>query len=493
MKIPLFPARGLRLRLTLLFGAILGLTLLVFSLLVYGAFVREQDLQFDAALYNHAVDVSSSIEINPYGAIFLGTDGVTAGGKIFPFAVGKSFIQILNHRGGIIARSKSLGQGTLPFSDTERALLSAQGVAIRTISRSELGLARGKSDPRYRLISFLVQSSRLSSVVLQIGVSLKPMEDERRGLRTFFTVAIPVTLLLSMLSALYLSGKALAPVGAIIAKTRQLSASRLDQRLPIPPDEDELRLLSETLNDLLDRLEKAFNSQERFIADASHQLKTPLAIIRGELDVLGQKPNRTQSEIAEFLESARQEIDHLTRLVEDLLLLARVDAGAGSLLLSNCRLDEIVIEVTSKMEKLARRKNIRLKLDLRPDDGGDPERKDFEVRGDPDLLQSALQNLVDNAIKYTPPNGVIEISISENKKLVKVMVKDSGEGISNELRPLIFDRFFRGKEGKNVGKTTGFGLGLAIAFRILEAHGSTLTLDSPPHEGSTFAFEMNKV
>jgi signal transduction histidine kinase len=488
MRIPLFPARGIRLRLTVLFGTVLGLTLLVFSLLVYGAFVREQDLQFDAALYNHAVDVANSIDVTPFGDVVFGNEHLSTSGKIFPFAVGKSFLQVLNRNGNPIARSRSLGNGKIPFNDSDRALVAAQGVVIRTIQGSELGLTPGKYDPHYRLINFLAQPHPLSGFVLQIAVSLKPMEQERAGIRTFFTIAIPATLLLAMMGALYMSGRALNPVAAIITKAEKISAHQLSERLPIPQDEDELRRLTLTLNNLLDRLERAFISQERFVADASHQLRTPLAILRGELDVLRKKPGRSAQEVEEFLDSATQEIDHLSRLVEELLLLARIEAGAGSLTMSACRMDEIAIDVSSKMERMAARKSVRLKLDLQQGSGAGG---DFEVQGDEDLLHSALQNLVDNAIKYSPEGSLVEMRVSQLEKGVRVSIRDNGPGMSGVEQKRVFDRFFRGGDSSgSAGRTSGFGLGLAIASRIIEMHGSKLELESTPGVGSTFQFVL---
>mgnify|MGYP001619635614 CR=1 FL=1 len=492
MRVPLFPARGIRLRLTVLFGTVLGLTLLLFSLLVYGAFVREQDLQFDAALYNHAVDVVGSIDITPYGDVVFENESLSTNGKIFPFAVGKSFLQVLNRQGKPLARSRTLGSGRLPYAGADQALVATQGVVLRTIAGEEMALPPGKFDPHYRLISLLAQPTPSTGYVLQIAVSLKPMEDERAGIRTFFSVSIPLTLFLAMLGALYLSGRALNPVAMIIEQAQQISASQLNVRLPVPHDEDELKHLTLTLNNLLDRLQKAFVSQERFVADASHQLKTPLAILRGELDVLRQKPGRSTAEIGEFLDSASQELEHLSRLVEELLLLARVEAGAGSLSLATCRLDEIAMEVTSRMQRLATRKEVRLKLDLLQDETGTP---DFEARGDPDLLQSVLHNLIVNAVKYSPAGALVEVRLNQTANGVRVQVRDNGPGMAPEEQKRVFDRFYRGGDngGSAGGTTDGFGLGLAIANRIIEMHGSRLMLDSKLGAGSTFEFELARM
>lgn len=190
------------------------------------------------------------------------------------------------------------------------------------------------------------------------------------------------------------------PVAAIIDKANHLSASKLSERLPVPLANDEIRQLSLTLNRLLERLQRAFESQERFLADASHQLRTPLAIIRGELDVFKTRP-RTQAEISEFLASGSQELEHLSKMVDDLLLLARVDSGAGTLVIEKIRVDEVLLEVSSRLEPIAKQKDIRIRFDLRPwisDKNPNP----FEITGDRDLVRSLFQSILENAIQHSP-------------------------------------------------------------------------------------------
>jgi len=473
-------AGSIRFRLTALFVAILAVTLVFFSFLLFNVFVREQHSQFDVALYNHAVDVGNGVEVGLFGELTINNEMLSNGVKIFPFAVGRSFLQLLTPEGNIIARSRALGQQSLPFTGEDLRETFRKGYVFQTIRSSKIlpSLPEGS----YRVLAYLVQKPGNTTFILQIAVPMSPLELEQKGLLTFFFLAIPLTLLVASVGGLYLSRKALAPVLDIIEKARRLSASSLSERLPVPPHEDELSQLSLTLNALLDRLQQAFESQERFIADASHQLKTPLAILRGELDVLKSRP-RTNGEIEEFLKSASQELDRLGHLVEDLLTLARADAGAGSLLSRKIRLDEVALEAVSRVEFLAKSRQVKIRFDLLGDASGD-----FEILGDADLLRSMLQNLLDNAIKYSPQGSTVEVQVQDATDAVAVRIKDAGPGIPEELLPKVFERFFRTQ-----AEVPGFGLGLAIAKRIVEAHQGTLNVQSQVDKGTTFTVRIKKV
>jgi signal transduction histidine kinase len=378
---------------------------------LYRVLVRNLQSEFDADLYNHAVDVAQGINVDFFGALSVNADTLSAG-KIFPFALGNAYVQVVSPDGTILARSKGLGKAELPRFPEDYKLLLDQGAVFRTVSAREMPAAPGakvaKRGSNYRMLTYVVQKAPGLTLILQIAVPLQLLEQESKGLITFFLFAIPLTLIVAAFGGLFLSRRALLPVATIIDKARSLSPHQLGERIPVPDADDEIRQLALTLNGLLERLQKAFESQDRFVADASHQLKTPLAIIRGELDVLrsrgpGQEPSR--EEIGEFLESAAQELQFLSRMVEDLLLLARVDAGAGSLAIGRVRADEVTVEAASRLEKFARSRSVRLRIELDPNAAVE----DFEIQGDSFLLQSMLQSLIENAIKFSPEGGVVGV------------------------------------------------------------------------------------
>ncbi|MGZ3730480.1 MAG: sensor histidine kinase, partial [Bdellovibrionota bacterium] len=285
------------------------------------------------------------------------------------------------------------------------------------------------------------------------------------------------------------ANKALEPVRGVILKASQLNPSNLSERLPEHGTDDEIRQLTVTLNGLLGRIERAFESHEHFIADASHQLKTPLAILRGELDVFRSRP-RSAEEMDAFVDSASQELRHMSRLMDDLLLLAKMEAGSGSLTVRDVRLDEILLEIISRFEVLAKKKGVAIKFHLEDLTAGNQE-DDFVVKGDPDLLQSMFRNLVDNAIKYSPENSPVEVRVINEAYRVVTQIHDLGPEISPDQAERLFRRYERGN--LLVSKVSGTGLGLPIARRIAEMHGGNISilLDNPP--GKAFQVEMKKV
>ncbi len=215
---------------------------------------------------------------------------------------------------------------------------------------------------------------------------------------------------------------------------------------------------------MLERIENAFSSQEKFIADASHQLLTPLTILKGEFEL--QKKSEPQNS---FIESGLQEIDGLTKIIQDMLLLARIDSGLSSLTFSELYLDEIVLEVISKLKKVSAAKNIQIKFDIQET----AERK--KILGENDLLTNLFMNLIENAIKYSTPNSSIHIQIEWQNKITQFRVQDFGPGRSSEMKDHLFKRFSRGDTSS---KSKGFGLGLAIAQKIAKLHKTVILLDT---------------
>jgi signal transduction histidine kinase len=473
--------RGIRTRVALLFVAIFGSTLIAFSALLYSAFTRNHQNEFDADLFNHAVDVSRAIGFDTFGNLSVDSELLSGSGKVFPFAVGKAFIQILNTEGKVLAASRTLEGSNLPLDPEDMKSISENGYAFRTITSKKMPNAKSVKNQPYRLVTYFARQQGSASFILQIAVSMHTLEQEAQRLLVFLLLAIPLTLIVAAFGGWYLSGSALKPISAIIEKAKHLQAENLADRLPVPSTNDEIRQLSLTLNALLDRLQQAFESQDRFVADASHELKTPLAIMRGELDLLKNRC-KDSNEISEFVESASQELDHLSKLVQDLLLLARVDAGANSLSVHEARLDEVILEAIARLEKIAARKDIKIRVDLFTED--------FVVKGDSALLQSLFQNLIENALKFAPRGQPIEVRVTNENGALVVAVEDHGPGIPHEIANKIFDRFYRASpvsEGKQ-----GFGLGLAIAKRIADAHGAELTFTSriQPPSGTTFRVQI---
>ncbi|MGZ3709658.1 MAG: sensor histidine kinase, partial [Bdellovibrionota bacterium] len=337
----------------------------------------------------------------------------------------------------------------------------------------------------FRMLTSLAPGRDAPNFVIQVAAPDAFVELAAQRLRRFLGIGVPLSLLVAMFAGLYFSRRALRPVNDIIEKANRLSVDNLSERIPLPLVNDELRRLSVTLNALLDRLQRAFESQERFIADASHELKTPLAILRGELDVFRGRA-RSEQEISAFTVSAAQELDHLSRLVEDLLVLARVDAGSGVISKSETRLDELALETISRLQALARARDVKIKLDL------DEKTESFAVQGDADLLRILFKNLIENAVKYSPSGESVGVRVGADGEFAVIRVKDHGPGIAREDQPKIFERFFRVKGDPTAERISGAGLGLAIARTIAEIHGGTLSVQSEVGIGSEFTAKVRR-
>ena len=462
---------------------IFTVTLLALSWLVYSQFASSRGIEFDRSLYNYAVDVAHGINVGAFGDLSYDIDSFLGVGKSFPFAVGRSFIQLSKIDGSIIGKSRDLATDSLPLTAKDISEVVQNRYTFKLLGKKDFSKAVRGAPTSYRQINLLVNPGIKSTFVLQIAVPLTLLEIEKQNFLQLFFVAIPVAVLLSMLSGVYLSRLAFSPIQLIINEAKSFNPAVLDQRLPVPAVDDEIRALSVTLNELLDRIQKVIRSQERFVADASHQLKTPLSILRGELDI-ALKKQRSPEEIQTLMVSMTQELVHLSKIIDDLLLLARVDAGAAFLTKTPVRVDEIVLEAVSKLEKLARARDIALKINFKKESG----ESSLVVNGDQDLLLSMISELIGNAIKYSPEGMPVEISISEDLQFYSVAVRDHGRGIQEKDRDKIFERFYRAP-----GSTAqGSGLGLSIAKQIAEIHGGDIVYQNS-NPGSSFVIRIKKV
>jgi two-component system heavy metal sensor histidine kinase CusS len=481
---------SIRFRLTVVYLALMAITLSIFCAVLFQIFVRNHQQEFDFALYNHAVDVGQSISVDFFsGEFYFTRSALLAREKAFPFSLGKSFAQVIAPDGQIVTRSPNLGDNQLPIDPEDwQTIFLRRTYTTRTLSPMKMrNIKAAQPGESYRQIVYMVRRGA-PVFVLQIAVPMTLLEKEKSDLLRFFFIGIPLALFAAALAGLYLAGNALKPVREIIKKAELLNPSNLSDRLPEPVTEDEIGMMTVTLNSFLGRIERAFESHEHFIADASHQLKTPLAILRGELDVFRSKP-RSEAEVKAFVDSASQELQHLSRLLDDLLTLSKIEAGAGSLILREVRLDEVLLETVSRFEVIARKKGISVRFDLE-DKAESEAQDDFVVKADPDLLLSMFRNLVDNAIKYSPNGSPVEVKLENESDRVVVHIKDYGDPIPPEQCERLFQRYERGKI--HVGGVSGTGLGLTIAKRIAEMHAGKIMILHGNSPGKSFTFEMKK-
>ena len=316
----------------------------------------------------------------------------------------------------------------------------------------------------------------VSLVILQ---SLHPQTEIMEDIRHTFYWIIPIALLLASAGGYFLARKSLAPVTDMAIQARGMGAARLSERLEVSNPRDELGTLALSFNELLDRLEKSFEQQRRFVADASHELRTPVAILQGETEVTLSRPDRPPEEYRETLGILRDESHRLAHIIEDLFTLTRADAGQYPLKSRDLYLDELATDVLRRTRSLAIAKGVTLTSSIQPE---------LPLYADEDLLRRMLLNLLDNAIKYTPAGGMINVDCRLDANSYILRVSNTGPGIPAELQSRIFERFFRADKARSraEGDTGGAGLGLSIARWIAEAHHGRLELTQSDSSGTTF-------
>lgn len=323
----------------------------------------------------------------------------------------------------------------------------------------------------------LVTPLMLKNQVVGVLHVARSMNETDRALTLLFYALLGggvVVLLTAARGGAWLTRAAFRPIDEIAATAQSIvRAEDLSRRVPVPDGEDELQRLTITVNELLTRLEGLFSAQRRFIADVSHELRTPLAAMQGNLDVLARGAARDPELLSESISDMRREVARLIRMTNDLLLLARSEAGF-ELRREPVELDSLLLEVHRELHPLANGVQLRI-----------GEEDQVSVIGDRDRIKQALLNLSVNALQHTPPGGRITLGLAARDGYAELSVADTGEGIAAGDLPHIFDRFFRADHARSHNRG-GAGLGLSIVRWIAEAHGGKVRVTSAPGSGSTF-------
>jgi heavy metal sensor kinase len=310
--------------------------------------------------------------------------------------------------------------------------------------------------------------------VLVLGQPMDILFSALSVLRTTLLIAIPLTLLVSAGGGLFLLRRALRPVDRMIETARGIEETDLTSRIDVTT-EDELGRLAATLNAMLERLEAAFHRQRQFTDDASHELRSPLSVIEAEAS-LALRRERSAADYRDALSIVSDEAAKMNKLINQLLTLARGDAGEDAVPFEPLDLAEVVRETVATMVPLAEEKDVRLRATA-------PEA--CEIQGArPDLIR-LLTNLIENAIRHTPANGSVDVTIQRGDTSVEIVVIDTGSGIPPEHLPHVFERFYRADKARS-RESGGSGLGLAICKQIVEAHGGTIEVESEPGSGTRF-------
>ncbi|NPV27402.1 MAG: HAMP domain-containing histidine kinase [Firmicutes bacterium] len=460
---------SIRWRLTLWYTAVLGLTLLLFGVGLYFYMAYELAEEVDASIATKANEVVRSIMIVeqfPFPVQVSLPD-------VNVFAAPNTFLQVVDVSGRLLARSKNLGAQVLPLSE-ETLDCAGKGQAFYETVLS--------GDQRLRIYSLPLIWRNRTIGVLQVGRSLQPVDLTLGRLRLVLILVGSLTVALAGTLGWFLAHTALKPIDEITNTVAAIQeAQDLERRLEYTGPRDEIGRLSDTFNEMLARLSTAYQrlaeaneAQRRFVADASHELRTPLTTIRGNVELL-QKMGDTDPDVrAEALADIASEGERMSRLVEDLLVLARADAGL--------KLNKKPVGLNQQLEEIfrsARHLSNQVEFvvgDLSATEG-------IGVLANSDYLKQLLLILIDNGVKYTPPGGRVRVETCRQDGWAGVKVIDTGIGIAPNELPHIFERFYRADRAR-FGE--GTGLGLAIAKWIVDEHAGRIEVESAIGRGSTF-------
>jgi heavy metal sensor kinase len=348
----------------------------------------------------------------------------------------------------------------------------AQDVLLLTVTEAE------DDDDRHRLAMRHVRVGPADvGYLVVVGSSLEPTDEELESLREVLAYIIPIALVMAGAGGWFLARQSLAPVATMAERARKIGVEDLSARLPVVNSRDELGRLAETFNDLLNRLEASLTQQRQFMADASHELRTPVATSRTAAAVALQQPHRQEQEYRESLAIIEQQTTRLSRIVDDMFTLARADTGSYPVHRTLMYLDEVVAEVVRGARVLAETKDVTIEL-------ATVESAAFS--GDEELVRRLIGNLLDNAIRHARPRTAVHVSLTQQADGYELSVTDAGNGIPTDMQPHIFERFVRG-DAARTSAAGGAGLGLALARWIARAHGGDVMLVRSSHDGTTFA------
>jgi len=317
---------------------------------------------------------------------------------------------------------------------------------------------------------------------VQVAASLSGNEEILEQLLGVLALALLLATAIAVTGGFFLIRSSLRPLDSMAARAQKITSRSLHERMPLSNTGDELQQLSISLNRMIERLEEAFHHISRFSADVSHELRTPLTIMRGELETAVQNP-RIDADLREMLGAVLEETVRLSKIVDQLLTMSRLDAGEGFLDVTHFDFSALVRTTVEYMRLLADEKKLALKVDAA---------EEVQVEGDQSRLQQVVVNLLDNAIKYTPEGGSINVNVTGEPDEAVLAVTDTGIGISQEGQTHIFERFYRTDKARS-RELGGTGLGLSIVKSIGAAHGGRVSVQSAEGRGSTFRFEIPRL
>lgn len=480
--------RSLRFRMTCLYVAAMVLTFILVGFAVYrltgGAIRRDLDDLLELRAEGIAASIDTFWTVEAEAALQAGRPlgSASKAGNIDFVRLAQRWVevriqdpvlvdivvQVFGPDGRLIAATQTVtGATLLPFEDLTPAL-GPDARFLNIISRAPSG-----EEARFRALSYPVTKDGRLAYVVRVLSLLDMVDAPLRRLRLILLLALPIAVVLSGAAGIWLAGRALRPVDHMIDSAQAISAETLDRRLPAPSSRDELSRLATTFNGMLERIEQGFSFHRQFWEDVAHELKTPLAIMKGEIEV-ALRTGVDGEEARQTLASNLEEAERLVRLIEKMLTLARLDRGGAPLEAADIDLAALASRTADEFRTLAEDKGVRLRFDA---PAAAP------LSGDAARLRGLLYILLDNAVKFTPAGGTVGVEVAAAADGVRLTISDTGPGIAEADLARIFDRFSRpGRPGEG----GGFGLGLSIAKAVAESHGGRIEVRSRVGAGSAF-------
>jgi two-component system, OmpR family, sensor kinase len=469
---------SIRLRLTLLYSTILAVTLITFSAILY---LNQQHFTYD----NIKVNLMRQANIFINGPRFLGGPGSEQGGGQPPRGPEPAFTlpegtlpgrwtQTRSFDGAVAGRTLDLSGATLP--------LSAQGLTAVQHGQGWYETAQVQNEPLL-IFSHSYTARSGATQIMQVAAPIGEREQTLQNLRLMLTIGCSLAIVLAFVAGWLLAGTSLQPIHRITHTAHVIGAEHdFSRRVQHAGPNDEVGQLATTFNSMLTELEIAYHqlqgaldSQRRFVADASHELRTPLTTVRGNIELLYRNTGLEPVERADILTDTREEVERLIRLVNQLLVLARADAGQ-SLACTAIPLAPVLEDAYRQAQSLAPNRTITC-----------ANKVDAQVSGNRDALKQVLLILLDNALAHTPSDSTVAMAAARADGHVTISVSDSGPGIAPDVLPHVFERFYRGEVSRN---GPGTGLGLAIAKELVEAQNGTISAESEPGQGSVFTVTL---
>ena len=454
-------------RLTVWYGGVLSLILIIFASGIFIYFKNSLQDSIDAKIRSIGEVLSSSMT-EKHGASVFGNFERYLENVLGRKPKGK-FIQIMDSSGRIGAKMSDIEGEALPtsFNALERAMRGE--IVYETIERTK---------PRLRMVTIPIMDNKKVTSVVQVGTSLEDFDETIRKLLLIMIISIPTSIIVTIIVGYFMAKKALRPVDQIRRAAVKISSSNLDEKIDITGRRDELGRLAETFNAMIGRLKDAFQRINQFSIDVSHELKTPLTILKGETEVALRK-EREKDDYQKLLLSNLEEIDRMSCIIDDLLLLSKADTKEIKLNMEEVALRDLIMDVCMNMKVVADKKSVELQMS---------ELEDVRLKGDELKLRRMLLNVVENGIKYSHVGGKVSVSSYVNDGYARIDVKDDGIGISEEDIKYVFDRFYRADRSRK--RESGSGLGLSISRWIAGAHKGSIEVKSQPAQGSVFTIKL---